>query len=546
MSLSAIANAENLSSPQARLPFTERGALRLFVKRESFFGNLRDCIFAIASTSPRQPSARSQYFLRETPTAKTDYGGRSSVLSLFLHCVIVALLVYLPPMLPAAAPPVPNSFRTLQVIYYRVPLREVVKAPRTASMAPRKRSASKSPVVRTPKLPTAPAHPLAAMISAPAHPDNFRQTIYQSTAPPDLKIKTEQKLPNIVILEHERADLTAPLLPSYARPAPIARQATAVQVPTMSATNLPNPTGVILPLSESNPRLTIPVAGGGGPITRSANVTEGPTSGAPELVVVGVDPSDAAKQISLLNGNRWGEFAIAPPAQPSGPPTGTSSNGGKGEGSPGSSGHGLSASSGPAAPVDIAGSGNGQSGLLNATLAVALVYPVAQPVPSIRRNTMVISSGPIGGGGLNVYGALNCGKIYSIFLPMPGRNWSLQYCDKTSSSQDLAAEARDAVVHLEKPLVPPDVDLNHRYNFKRIAVPTPNANRPIILKGVIGTDGTVQKLTVYRGVSPELDEAARIAFGRWHFKPAMRDGKPVAVNILVGIPPSSGEDRINR
>jgi outer membrane biosynthesis protein TonB len=33
-----------------------------------------------------------------------------------------------------------------------------------------------------------------------------------------------------------------------------------------------------------------------------------------------------------------------------------------------------------------------------------------------------------------------------------------------------------------------------------------------------------------------MDAAARAAFGKWKFKPAMRDGKPVPVEILVGIP----------
>jgi hypothetical protein len=43
-----------------------------------------------------------------------------------------------------------------------------------------------------------------------------------------------------------------------------------------------------------------------------------------------------------------------------------------------------------------------------------------------------------------------------------------------------------------------------------------------------------------------MDEAARIAFSRWVFKPAVRDGKPVEVEILVGIPPLTEEDRVNR
>jgi len=37
-------------------------------------------------------------------------------------------------------------------------------------------------------------------------------------------------------------------------------------------------------------------------------------------------------------------------------------------------------------------------------------------------------------------------------------------------------------------------------------------------------------------LSSEMDAAALRAFSQWTFKPAMRDGKPVSVDILVGIP----------
>jgi TonB family protein len=72
------------------------------------------------------------------------------------------------------------------------------------------------------------------------------------------------------------------------------------------------------------------------------------------------------------------------------------------------------------------------------------------------------------------------------------------------------------------------------------------SHRAIVLKGVIAVDGSVQQLVVYQGVTTEMDEAARLAFSRWQFKPAMKDGKPIEVQILVGIPPVTGEDHVNR
>lgn len=122
----------------------------------------------------------------------------------------------------------------------------------------------------------------------------------------------------------------------------------------------------------------------------------------------------------------------------------------------------------------------------------------------------------------------------------------MQYCDSSADAKTVSSGGYTAVVRLENPLVPPDVDMTHRFDFKRVPVPIEKAHRSIVLKGTLAVDGTVRHVTVYQGVMPQMDEAARLAFSRWHFKPAMRNGKPVEVQILVGIPPEKGEDRVNR
>lgn len=545
MSLIAVGVPESISSAHPRAPFTERGALRLFVRRDSFFGNLLDCIVAIVSPEPRQSSNRAHYVIRQSAITRTNYPGRSASLSLVAHCAAVALLIYLPPLLPVQTPANRSLWQAPEKIYYySIPLDKIVKTPRQISTA---NSGQRSAASQPPALRSTPLHSLAAIMSKPAHPDNTRQTIYQSASPPELIIRTEQKLPNIVILQPNPQTLKAPLAQSYSHPAQAAREASAAQAPVISAANAPALEAILQ--SADSPKLVI-LPSGGAPIKRGSQVSEGPPGDAPDLVVVSVDPGDAPAELSLLNGNRAGDFSLAPPAQPKGSPNGASNGTASNHSDNASAGSGgagkLSATVGSPGPVDIAGTKDGGSELLAAAPSLSLVYPVAQPAIPVRSNAMVISAGPIGGGGLNLYGVLNCGKVYSIFLPMPGTNWSLQYCDKSVARSKMAPDPRTAVLTLDSPLVPPDVDLQHRYDFKRTPVPALMANRPIILKGVIGADGTVQELVVYRGVSPVLDEAARIAFGRWRFKPAVRDGKAVAVDILVGIPPASGQDYINR
>ena len=71
-------------------------------------------------------------------------------------------------------------------------------------------------------------------------------------------------------------------------------------------------------------------------------------------------------------------------------------------------------------------------------------------------------------------------------------------------------------------------------------VPLEKAGKMIVLKGTLLEDGTVADLKIYQSILPDMDEAARLAFGRWKFKPAMREGKPLALQILVGIPIQPG------
>jgi TonB family protein len=96
------------------------------------------------------------------------------------------------------------------------------------------------------------------------------------------------------------------------------------------------------------------------------------------------------------------------------------------------------------------------------------------------------------------------------------------------------------LVSLEQPLVPPEAQ--ERFDFRRTPLPPEKAHKLVILKGTIGEDGVVNDLKVHEGLSPEMDAAALKAFSQWTFKPSMRDGKPVSVDILVGIP-SDGPER---
>jgi Gram-negative bacterial TonB protein C-terminal len=556
MSVRATECAGKVPSSNLRAPFTERGALRLLVRNDSLFTNWRDSIAALASRTRPRSSPRANYFLRRVDATRAHFDRRPLEASVLLHCSLVALVIYLPLALPAKPSPLLSTPQAAERIYYRARLLHSDDLPRLAPAGPGGRSGSGFRPASAPISGSTSQHPRITIVSKPVHPDNYRQTIYQPISPPELRIPTELKLPNLVSLPHlERPK--APIVPSDAKPILAQRPISAVAAPSIKGRPA-DPQISLLKTSETQPsRPPFPTSGGGAPILNSREgVAAGSSADAPDLVVVGVDPADATNQLTLAAGNRWGQFTLAPPSgilgSPAGNPNGVVGGGGAkgamagdestGVGAGGSGGGGgIRATSGS---VSIAGPNTtgARSGSLDSVLSNEMVYLVSAPVVKVRKNALVVSAGSIGGGTLNVYGALKCGKVYSIFLPMPGKSWSMQYCDKSASTQKTAS---DGMLRLDTPLLPPDFDMAQRFDFKRIPVPAELSHRSIILKGVISVDGTVQRLVVYQGVIPEMDEAARSAFSRWKFQPAVKDGKPVEVEILVGIPPLAGEDRVN-
>lgn len=257
------------------------------------------------------------------------------------------------------------------------------------------------------------------------------------------------------------------------------------------------------------------------------------------LIILGVDPSPAVSKIVLPPGTRQGDFILTPPRKSvakssrTAPPTSREEATSHGRGQSRSAGSGTEkAANGGLIVRSSEAKTDEASGALGPPLPPPVIFPVPFDSP-IRRNTMIVSAGPVGGGGLNVYGILNCGKIYSIFLSMPGKNWTMQYCLKPGTSQS-PSDDHAVSIHWSERIVPPEPE--SKFDFRRSPVPADEFHRRIILKGILTAKGTVEELRVFQGSTPEMNQAARLAFSRWKFKPALHNGVPAAVELLVGIP----------
>ena len=57
----------------------------------------------------------------------------------------------------------------------------------------------------------------------------------------------------------------------------------------------------------------------------------------------------------------------------------------------------------------------------------------------------------------------------------------------------------------------------------------------VVLNVMVGADGNAQDATIKQSVPEDLDQAAVAAVRKWKFKPATRDGKPVAYLSTVTV-----------
>ncbi|HEX5413968.1 MAG TPA: energy transducer TonB [Terriglobia bacterium] len=411
-------------------------------------------------------------------------------------------------------------------------------------------------------------HHSATVISNPPNPDNNFQTIIQPHVNPaqKLDIKLKLRLPNVVL----GGSLPVPGPPAIPPPPPMKLTAppalksltipktTVVSVKppdlTIPAADMPNMPAIPVPPPPLPPlaqRKDLPknldltsVATQAMEATSNGSVTS--------LLSLSLTPGPPTDQLKIPAGNRYGAFTISPEGNHAGTPNGnsggstTGGTGGPGSGGDASTGVGSGnvggggGGSGVVNGLGASTSGNpgtagatGDAAALSAAAVAKLIYPILR-VPLKNRFAMVVTAGPQGGGGLHVFGVLKGGKVYTIFLPMPQRSWILQYSMMNDPNAQQKPQHSGVTLQVDFGVVPPAVE--QRFDFHRPNLTAEQKQKMIILHGYIGADGSVERVTIYRGVESLADRAARAAFEKWKFQPAVRSGKPVPIEILLGIP----------
>jgi TonB family protein len=253
------------------------------------------------------------------------------------------------------------------------------------------------------------------------------------------------------------------------------------------------------------------------PITSGTGKAQSQAVG--QLLVLNAQPVAPNGPMTIPEGNRSGEFAAGP------------------------TGH-VGASGRPeiAAGGNLDAAGRGKDG--NSSLPGNIF--IAEPPRKVTGNLVVsapITSAPAANTDIHspvptrevpgpekieteVFGGR---KYYSMALNMPnltssGTSWIVRFAEMNPQPGS-AGELVSAPVALSKvdPAYPPTLMRDR-------------VEGTVILYAVIRSDGSVAEVRVLKGVDDTLDQNARDALRKWHFRPGTKNGAPVDLEAVFKIP----------
>jgi TonB family protein len=424
-----------------------------------------------------------------------------------------------------------------------------------------------------------PVYAKQPILSVPREADNRSQTI---VVPPDLKLDRDVPLPNIVatgaIVPAIPLDATRPSLSStrivapetqvvapapdvqFARdrvvqaamksdvvaPPPELTQSTKGRVGLMNI----GPSDVVAPA----PQLTLTEqhslaargkgilpAGSVQPVGPPPSVAAaGSASAGGRLIALGIHPVAPTGPVAVPGGNRRGTFAATPQGKPGAAGTPDLVGSGKGDSNSKTrnNGHGSlpaglhvgAADSGATSPVERNGgasskgnlSGNGADGArevssLSSLSATPGARPGARPLSAVPNDKVTDVDRQVFGGK----------RFYEMALNMPNLNsstgsWVIRFAELDAGRKE---------GELLAPVATEKSDPGYPLELIRA-----NVHGMVTLYAVIHSDGKVGDIRVLNSPDERLDSFAAKALARWKFVPAVRAGKPVALEAVVMIP----------
>jgi TonB family protein len=276
----------------------------------------------------------------------------------------------------------------------------------------------------------------------------------------------------------------------------------------------------------------------------SVAAAAGGASAGGRLIALGIHPVAPTGPVAVPGGNRRGTFAATPQGKPGAAGTPDLAGGGKGDGSSktrnnlhGSLPAGLhvgAAATGATSPVERNGgasshgnangnsSGNGGDGAREmASLSSSGATPGAR---SGARAASAVPDDKVTDVDRQVFGGK---RFYEMALNMPNLNsstgsWVIRFAELDAGRKE---------GELLAPVATEKSDPGYPLELIRA-----NVHGMVTLYAVIHADGKVGDIRVLNSPDERLDSFAAKALARWKFVPAVRAGKPVALEAVVVIP----------
>jgi hypothetical protein len=366
-----------------------------------------------------------------------------------------------------------------------------------------------------------------------------KQTILQAEMPPVIPVQIDKKLPQLAFWDAEASKPpNRPVVPGNRKLRVEAPRLAAA--PLLEAPNLELKTSDIKMASGPSPvsaALTLPAA-----TTMPLRMLQpgrdakGPTSidpftGEPvNVIALSADPApltDALKALLIPAGNQMARLPGANPffgfpgpgggSDGSGSSSANSADGGDGAGN-GATGRG--------------GTGDGRLfGLLNPPgvngTPLRIIHPNNGVFDIVVVQNSTSESFP------DAAAALSGRPIYTVYLQVGAtKEWVLQFCvpDMAGPVQTggLVSLGKPAPIGAPYPMVtvrPPE-DWQHGSDY-------------LLVHGFLDESGRFRDLRILPGEAPALPTTSALLdyLGYWEFRPAVRDGRPVRVEVILAVPP---------
>jgi TonB family protein len=300
-----------------------------------------------------------------------------------------------------------------------------------------------------------------------------------------------------------------------------------------------------LPMGEQRAVASMAPMGnsGGAVVPPPPSMPGGGASGDGRLIALNLHPAAPSGPVDVPAGNRRGTFAATPEGKPGAAGTpdipaddhhGAANGMGVGHGSGDAAGSGSSAngvppglfvgaSPKPGSTSAVAGGPQGAStsGSSDSTLLAKATPPRVTAVPTRSAEMPANAESELEH---KVFGDR---RSYAMTLNVPnlnsaGGSWVMHFVELKD------AEKPGELVY---PAATQQVDPGYPLELMK-----QNVQGTVVLSAVIRGDGSVGEVRVLRGIDDRLDQYASAALSRWRFRPASRNGDPVALQTVVMIP----------